>query len=353
MAFEFKVDSTLGAAFIGFAVSCFVFGVLTTQCLTYFRLFPRDRVIYKALVSVVWFIEVLDQICIGHFIYIYSISHFGDPLILITGDVVPTLMFQVLLGTSVGAIVKWRAFPSLPIDPANTFIDCTVASLSACGDHNAPMTLLIFILTLLQLGLGITYTTRCFQLKKLLFLANLKIIASLSLASGALADIVTAATLCYYLQHFRTGFKRSDSLINLLMIYAVNTGAITSVISVCTLILQYDVSPKTLKFMGFYFVLSKLYAISLLCTLNTRRVVWGQGTENESSGTSGGVARHVPSFVVSHKPGSNVAVTSPLPSPSHNKFPGRSTDHFDSVADLHDIALTDMQPKPVNRTSEF
>jgi hypothetical protein len=109
MAFEFKVDSTLGAAFIGFAVSCFVFGVLTTQCLTYFRLFPRDKVIYKALVrypscslstsfdvriilgfcrlvmrssSVLGlgidygsrFIEVLDQICIGHFVYIYSIS---------------------------------------------------------------------------------------------------------------------------------------------------------------------------------------------------------------------------------------------------------------------------------------
>ena len=43
-------DSTLGAAFIGFFFSCVVFGMLTMQVFVYFQRFPRDRILYKALV---------------------------------------------------------------------------------------------------------------------------------------------------------------------------------------------------------------------------------------------------------------------------------------------------------------
>ncbi|EEB96808.1 hypothetical protein MPER_03989, partial [Moniliophthora perniciosa FA553] len=55
MASAVKVDNTLGAAFIGFAASCFIFGILTAQCATYSRLFPQDKIIYKVLTSVIWY----------------------------------------------------------------------------------------------------------------------------------------------------------------------------------------------------------------------------------------------------------------------------------------------------------
>ena len=45
------VDSTLGAVFVGFNISCVVFGVLTTQAYVYFQRFPLDRLPYKILVS--------------------------------------------------------------------------------------------------------------------------------------------------------------------------------------------------------------------------------------------------------------------------------------------------------------
>ena len=44
------VDDTLGAALIGFAFSCVVFGVNTNQVFTYFQRYPGDRLAYKFLV---------------------------------------------------------------------------------------------------------------------------------------------------------------------------------------------------------------------------------------------------------------------------------------------------------------
>ena len=59
---------------------------------------------------------------------------------------------------------------------------------------------------------------------------------------GAVADVSIAAVLIFFLQRSRTGFKKSETIINRLIIYSVNTGlltglvAIVSVIMVCSLV---------------------------------------------------------------------------------------------------------------------
>lgn len=39
--------------------------------------------------------------------------------------------------------------------------------------------------------------------------------------------------------------------------------------------------PGKFVFMTFYFIMSKLYAVSFLATLNTRTLIRGRGTDNE------------------------------------------------------------------------
>ena len=46
------IDSTLGAVFVGFALSCGVYGVLTSQIFSYFRNYPGDKLHFKLLVSI-------------------------------------------------------------------------------------------------------------------------------------------------------------------------------------------------------------------------------------------------------------------------------------------------------------
>jgi hypothetical protein len=75
---------------------------------------------------------------------------------------------------------------------------------------------------------------------------------------------------------------RSDTLINRLIVYSVNTGTLTSVFSVAVLV-AYNLMPDNLVFIALYFILSKLYANSCLATLNTRRFVHGRGTDREEA----------------------------------------------------------------------
>lgn len=272
-------DDTLGAIFIGFSLSCVAFGVLTSQTFTYFKRYPSDRPAYKLLVSSIWLLELLHQVFIGHALYYYTITNFLTPSVL-AGSIIWTLVLQLILGAVVGTVVK----------------ACFAMRVWRFSKHYIPITLLIAVLIFGQLGVSLGYTVRAFELNGLQYAPRLKLLATLSLAGGVLTDVVTAAALCYYLRKLRTGHKHSDSLVNTLTRYAVNTGALTSAVSLCTLIL-YNVRPSAFYFMGSYFVLSKLYAISFLCTLNTRTIIRGRGTDQEDQSTRGN-----PLFVmISHR----------------------------------------------------
>ncbi|KAG2122929.1 hypothetical protein DEU56DRAFT_831120 [Suillus clintonianus] len=50
-------------------------------------------------------------------------------------------------------------------------------------------------------------------------------------------DSAIAFTLCLYLRRRRTGMKMTDSVINRLLLYTVNTGAITSLFAILVLIM--------------------------------------------------------------------------------------------------------------------
>ncbi|EAU86310.1 hypothetical protein CC1G_08034 [Coprinopsis cinerea okayama7 len=281
MALSFpSVHETLGAALIGFCLACAVFGIFTTQVFIYYRQFYQDKKAYKILCygTPAWkspnllylqkltenarILEFIDQIFIGYAVYYYSISNYGKVLVLFTEDIVWPLIAQVIVGNLVGTLVKC----------------CFALRVWRFSHRNMLITGPIFVLILVQAGCAIAYCVRSFQLNKLLFASRLRVVASVALGSGMATDAFIAVALCLLLHRLRTGFSSSDSLINTLIVYAVNTGALTGFISFVTL-LVYNVFPNSFYFMTFYFLLGKLYAISLLCTLNTRRSIRGKGTD--------------------------------------------------------------------------
>jgi len=256
-------NETFGAAFIGFGVSCVLLGTLSTQMYTYFRRYPLDKPFYKCLVAALWLLEVVDQAFISYAVYFYVVTNWGNPLILID-HIQWSLILQVTLGAVAGAIVK----------------ACFAMRVWRFSNCNVWVTGFILLLTFSQLAFACVYTAKAFNVPNLTKLADIKVVGSISLALGVATDIVTAGSLCFFLRDLRTGYSKDDSLVNSLTLYAVNTGVLTSAVSLATLIL-YDIMPQNFIFMGFYFVLSKLYANSFLATLNTRRVLRGRGTDGE------------------------------------------------------------------------
>ncbi|KAF8070023.1 hypothetical protein FPV67DRAFT_1651593 [Lyophyllum atratum] len=264
-----SLDSTLGAATIGLCVSCTVFGILTTQVFLYFRRYPADRLFYKVLVGIIWTLEVVDQIFIIHFVYYYSVTHFGDLHALFAGNVIWCVLTEVALAALVGILVK----------------ACYAMRVWRFSNQNIFITGAIVLSIVAQFVFATLYVVKSFQWNRFDLTMKLKTYAAFSLASGVFTDMITAGALAYFLRRMRTGFKTSNSLVNRLTVYAINTGAITSTISLSTLLL-YNLKPEEFYFMAFYFVLAKFYAISLLCTLNTRKNIRGKGTDREGASGS-------------------------------------------------------------------
>ncbi|KAF6747878.1 hypothetical protein DFP72DRAFT_587818 [Ephemerocybe angulata] len=278
--------ATLGALLIGFSVSCGVFGVLSQQTMTYYQRYFHDKIVYKLMVGFLWFFQCIDVVLVGYSVYHYTITHYGDFAYLVTQDVLWSLIVQILLAALVGTAVK-----------------CAFAlRVWSFSKKNVYVTGGIVFLIVAQTAFALAYCVKAFEIRKLEYASQLRTIATLSLAAGVVTDLAIAMALCYFLRKLRTGFKKSDSLVNMLCIYAINTGALTAAVSATVLIL-YNVYPEYLYFMGSYFVLGNLYAISFICTLNTRRVIRGAGTDNQNSTSEN--SRGGPIFMITNPSNGN------------------------------------------------
>ncbi|EIM81454.1 uncharacterized protein STEHIDRAFT_149882 [Stereum hirsutum FP-91666 SS1] len=267
------IDSTIGALVVGWGVSMLPYGMLCIQVYYYFQRYPKDTLALKLLVVTLTVLETVHQALVGHCIYFYSVTSYGKPLVLL-GKPEWSLSIQVIIGALVGAIVKL----------------CFGLRVWKFSKGNWFVTGVIMLLALSQLGFATAYTYKSFT-TNLIMISALKTIATTSLALGVGTDVFTAAALSYFLHKMRTGYAKSDGLINRLILYSVNNGFFTSICSLTVLIL-YNIMPGNFIFMAFYFILCKLYANSCLATLNTRRFVRGKGTDREE--VTG------PSFVMVH-----------------------------------------------------
>ncbi|KAE9387477.1 hypothetical protein BT96DRAFT_1005084 [Gymnopus androsaceus JB14] len=89
-------------------------------------------------------------------------------------------------------------------------------------------------------------------------------------ALAAAGDLLIAGILTLLLQRAKTGYRSSDSIINKLTLFAVNTGALTSLCAVASLI-SIVAAPNTFIYISFFFSMGRLYTNSLLATLNARK----------------------------------------------------------------------------------
>ncbi|KAL5524679.1 hypothetical protein ACEPAF_9824 [Sanghuangporus sanghuang] len=279
-------DDTLGAAFIGFAVATVFYGILMVQMYSYFQRYTLDRPLYKLLVAVVWLLETVHSVFSGHAVYHYAISSFGNPIALL----IPTwsVIAQILVGVGLS---HWHAGTHSHSDII--FVQACISVLVKCAftmrvwrfsGNNVVLTGGILALSFSVLVMSVILTIQAFQLETFAEQPKIKWLTTAVLATSVFTDLVIAASLTYFLHHLRNAFS-ANTLINGLIAYSLETGAITSVCGIATVV-SFDILPTTFVYLSFFFILSKLYSNSLLATLNTRRVVRGRGTDR-TPGTNG------------------------------------------------------------------
>jgi len=91
-------------------------------------------------------------------------------------------------------------------------------------------------------------------------------------ATAASADIVLATTQVIILWKRQTGFKKTDTVLRTLILYSVNTCALTCVINITCLVTFASLqSSPSLVYVAFYHQLPTLLFNALLATYNTRQ----------------------------------------------------------------------------------
>ncbi|KAI6158509.1 hypothetical protein EDD17DRAFT_1763643 [Pisolithus thermaeus] len=106
--------------------------------------------------------------------------------------------------------------------------------------------------------------------------------ATPAVSAVVLAEILITTSLCVLLYDSgsRSAVPRTKRLLNTLIIYAVNRCLLTLLVTIAQLVV--DANDQSAWTMGLDFIGGKLYANSLLASLNTRQHLRSQGSRPES-----------------------------------------------------------------------
>ncbi|KAI0773046.1 hypothetical protein BD413DRAFT_611970 [Trametes elegans] len=250
-----SLDSTIGAVLVGTVVGVMLYGLTVHQTYRYFKLYPADRLLLKVLVATILVFETVHTVLWIIVVYHYTISEaFNLPGVLLGHWAVRTTfmitsfavlvcqIFYVCRVYLIGFQYRWLAVPAV-ISMLSGF------SFGMAGGVEA--------------FLYAHYITD-FQ--------HFSWMVSIAYGFAVLTDVILTSALVFVLHRSRTGFKRTDSMIDVLIIYTINTGLLTSVVSILAFVFAL-ILPGNLIYAAITIVGSKLYANSVLAVLNSRRSI--------------------------------------------------------------------------------
>nr|VWP02593.1 Dehydrogenase with different specificities [Ganoderma boninense] len=261
-----ELPKTFGAWLICASVGCMLFGLTTHQTYRYFRLYPEDGPKLKLLVFALLILDTLHTVTNIHLCYYYLVINYLNPTALGVG--VWSLRALVMLVS--------HAF----------FLRRIFLRMRPVGERQIVPVLAIGILMLSELAFAIAVTVMTFVLVSFAAFKSHMWMIWVMLANAVVIDLLVTSCLIFYLWRSRTGFKRTDNLLDVLMVYTINTGLSTSLLTLPAMICAI-IMPDNLIWSAIYVIASKMYANSLLAVLNSRRSLIDKGMEGFETGSFG------------------------------------------------------------------
>ncbi|KAF8239292.1 hypothetical protein L208DRAFT_1456479 [Tricholoma matsutake] len=244
--------STLGAQLLGNLAAAIFYGITCVQTYLYYNKGHNDRKLLKLLVFFLWLLDSVQLALVTHTSYYVMVSNFGIHSYPLS---VWSLCAQMYLNYITQTIVRL----------------VFIRRVWLLSDRNNYLAGGITIISVFAFATGIVYSAKSQTSHSSSYLVKITLahIFCGSLAGDVLADILIATSLCFLLAQNRTGWKRTDSIVNILMFYAINTGLLTSIFATGCLVCHL-IWPFGLIAISIYYSLGKLYFNSLLGMLNAR-----------------------------------------------------------------------------------
>ncbi|KZT08673.1 uncharacterized protein LAESUDRAFT_811283 [Laetiporus sulphureus 93-53] len=268
------LNDSLGSLFIGVLFAVLLYGAECAQVLYYLRAYPDDSLSIKALVMFLWTLEtartILDLIAEWY----YLIQNHANVAAL---ELLPIAFLQAEFFLN-----------SLMVLIAQSFFIHSIWRLLGIENrwYRWPIVVTVSSLALLSFTGGCGAVWKAHQHHGVMneVLRSVEFPVSVALVTAVVTDIYITVSLCLTLRAHRTGFVRSDTLISMILLFAIQRGIFTALIQtlffltyVCTL------KQELLVWMVFHFPAGKVYVNSLLVMLNARRYI-GQGGSDGALG---------------------------------------------------------------------
>ncbi|KAH9949698.1 hypothetical protein B0H21DRAFT_726944 [Amylocystis lapponica] len=269
-----SLETIFGAALVGIVLAAVVYGIFCCQVYTYFGKYPRDKLWMKGLVLGLWIVLSLQVATNIHGIYVYLIADFGElnKLQSVTWDWLLYIIYTSVVSTAVQMFFARRVFLLTPHLVLRWVLTGVIVTLS-----------------LVQLAFGIVVMAECYKFKIFLDFTKISWGADVWLGCSSACDILIAVSMCFFLSSYRTGIRRTDKLINMLMAYAIQTGAVTSITEIICLA-TFTVGGYHFGHVLVIYPIAGLYTTSLLANLHSRQSNSPDASMNviEFSSQSGG-----------------------------------------------------------------
>ncbi|KAI0773818.1 hypothetical protein C8Q74DRAFT_1200479 [Fomes fomentarius] len=219
-------------------------GVIISGMYYYYTRYTSDAWHTKMLVTVVWATDSIHQALISHTIYWYLVKEYGNinALSLLNKTIVTEVLFNGFTGLFVQSFFAVRVY-KLSQKKLYAFLPVALLVAAEFGE---------------------------FRLHTFIDLTTLRGLSISMNVFAAAADVLIAVILCTILHASRSDFSQSNTLINKL----ASTGSQTSncySVCACISLITFFAIPNTFVYIGFYFMIGRLYSNSLMATLNARK----------------------------------------------------------------------------------
>ncbi|KAI9056805.1 hypothetical protein FKP32DRAFT_1585067 [Trametes sanguinea] len=260
-----SLGDTYGALFIGMCLSILLYGVTAHQVYRYFRLYPKDQILMKSIVrTLVVVVETLHTIMPIHICYYHLVSNYFNPIALLTD----TWSLRILAPISVVAMTLCQGFYVRRVYILGPQYRLLVA-LAVWKEQY----LFMPPYRADNLNPVDSLTVQAFKGHQVGLLSKSRnhpqwLVSAIYGFAVAVDSIVTGVLIAVLLKS-RTGFRSTDSLIQTLVIYTVNSVCSTSML---TFTFCHALSMSgNMVYVAMGVVATKLYANSVLAVLNARR----------------------------------------------------------------------------------
>ncbi|OBZ66795.1 hypothetical protein A0H81_13091 [Grifola frondosa] len=245
------LNGTIGANLLGVQFQMLSYGVLCACAWRYAQRSYGDSRWFKGMIFLAWCICTFSLCLTSHALYTLTITNFLSFAIL---NVKPwSVNLLLVVNASVVVLVRlvfvyrlWRLCKSTNRIGFVVVVGVTLTIMFSLVDLVNDITIRSFV-----------YAHRNDQLEPR------RVLFEVVFFSGLSADILLTVLLCVFLNGSRTGLRRTDSVINILILYAIETGLFPSIIEGAGMVAFY-VRPGTFIFVAFYIQIANLYLIALL-----------------------------------------------------------------------------------------